>query len=345
MNNYNLYQPNCFPISTPVFQNSNNHISFNHTSIHYYHNNSNGFNEAPQTSYPPLLKPANSLVKSKSADNLHNNECKIQIGNQIKLSKNDISKNIKINQDNIDKTLIKPIEINEIPLEIKKTIDSSIQNKLTGFSFSDGFLVKKNIIVPKEEDVLSDELQKKVIKSPIRIRINMKNLNQTLMSLESKKQHLDQMKSQNKQLKTELKKNLEKKIRMQAVETLLIENMALNSLLTSKLHENARLIKNISLTEELELNNPELKKLKEQNQTFVKILQVFQTIDEKKKELSKLKEEIQIKEMTYHIGFLKKNGGNMKRIGELMQILPSKIEELFGLIKLEFKKKERICVN
>jgi len=333
MYNYNLSLSNGgFQISTPVFQ--NNSIIL--------------LNEATQAIYSPLLQPTNSLIKMKSPENLLKNNCEIQIANQLKLSKSNkhIYPNIEINQENIEKTLINPIETNELPIKAKENIDNTIQNKSKDHSFSDGFLVKKEKIAPKEEDVVSDELQKAVIKSPFIVRINQKNLTQTLMSLESKKQFLIKVKRQNELLKRELKKKLEKKIRLQAVESLLIENKALTSLLTYKLYENIRLNKNNNLIEEYEVNNPELTKLKEKNETFVKLLQIIKDIDEKKNKLSKLKEEIQIKEMTYHIGLLNKSGGgNMEKIGERMQILPLKIEELFSLIKIEFKKKEEICVN
>ena len=353
--NFNIYHPNAngFQISSPFMQNSNHKIYFNPTSIHYDPNIPPEISQISHGYHSPMNKSSNQLLKSKSVDNLLEQKGAVKIGKHLQLAKNHSQSNLNNTQNQsisnlktIPKTPILS-EINYIsqntPINLSKNF-KTFQNNLTQvINYSDEFLIRKKL---QEEDVLSDDMQKGMIKSPLIAKISQKKQNENLINLQKKKNELDEILKKNDFFKKELKKIMEKKVKIQQVESFLIENRTLNVLLTSKIYENLEIkkkleviyknSKELKILESLEIKHQELENQLTQNGSMQKSkIQIFKEIEEKKQQLTKYKEEIHLKEIAYHIELLNKNGSNKKLI-ENMKMIALKNEELFNLIKLEF---------
>jgi len=364
--NFNVFQPNLKgpPISVPFIQNCNNQISFNHTSINYY--SPPNFNpQIPNNHYAfhssQINFPNASLPKTKSVDNLHSLKAEpVVIANHLRISKDDMQTNSFNNQNNVqayeynqnDETNF--FLRNETPkLEIKMEIPIYYSNNINvinnprSVNFSDEFLVKRDSNRYKEEDVLSDDIERGYIKSPLVIKINQGKHNDSLLILEKKRKELENLKKQNDLLKSELKKQMELKVRGQLIESLLIENKTMNALLHSKLYQNNEIhkknnspLKSIDkskMINALEIKNQKLKnQLIEEEILHRSKLRLLKKLEEKKNELAFEKEEIRIKEITHHIEML--NQDDNKKVKELIKMMYFKIPELFSQIKQEFQK-------
>lgn len=352
--NFNFFPPNptnSLSLPSPMFTNSTNQISYNHTSYHYYPASFNS-QIPPQnslSSLSPVGFPGSSMHKTKSMNNLHKIMPEsVAIANHLRVSKDDMNcRNLENNNygsyyenNPYFRNAPSQNEVNVAMPPIYYSQNINIINNPKGYSYSDEFLVKRN-----EEDVLSDEMEKGFIKSPLVVKINQRTQNDKLLILESKRKQLNELKSKNNITKLELKKLMELKVRSQLIESLLMENKTLNTLLKSKLIETAEMQKksisliksspNIKIIDNLELKNQELR-----NQLIeFEILQrskirLLKKIHEKKEELASISEEIQIKDITHQIQRLNDSNGKLK---ESINMMSQRIPELFKLIRQEFK--------
>lgn len=343
--NFNHYQPNSndIRISAPFIENVNNHISLSDRAINYYsnrqnisfHNNHN--QKFQDTNNLPI--PLNYQQKSNSEDNLKiiNPIIKIEDRLNHQNSENDLNLNV--------------ISTNDPEIQKTPTLEENFINSddIINFSLAVKDFMRNNKKSQQDENLFSNENQNKNIKAAINGKTNEEQQNCDLIFLSEMKRQLENMRNQNTLLKNKLKKQIEHQARVQAVENLLIENKTLNALLSSKIFENIEFQKIIAslplitksskilILNKLEKKNEELRIESNQNSIgYSDKTQICKKNQEKYKISLELKEGLKIKEMTYHIELLNINGEERKTY-ELIKELYIKVEELFNLIKFEFK--------
>ena len=356
--NFNFFPPNpakSSPLPSPMCANTNNQISYNHTSYHYYPAPASFNSQIPPINSIPSLPPKGfadtSMHKTKSMSSLHRITPEtVGIANHLRVSTDDMNcRNLDNNNygsyyENNQcfpyfRNVTSQNEVN-VSMPIYYSQNINIINNPKGYSYSDEFLVKRN-----EEDVLSDEMEKGFIKSPMVVKINQRAQNNKLLIIESKRKQLNELEKQNNIMKLELKKQMELKVRSQLIESLLVENKMLNTLLKSKLIETAERQKknispirssaNIKTIDNLELKNQELRNQLIEFEILERSkIRLLKKIQEKKEELASISEEIQIKDITHQIQRLNDANGKVK---ESINMISQKIPELFNLIRQEFQ--------